>query len=356
MPRIKPILFGLFALIVAALLYLMIGGDRHAHADQTASATGKWTCSMCPQFILPEPGKCPKCFMDLIPLEEGYGGGKLEIGLRPEAVALAGIDTAIAEKPLDDESDDAPILIPATAVLENVGRSFVYTESTDGEYAIFMLREIVPGPRRGNMLEVASGLDEGEAVVSKGAFRIDSAMQILGKISLVNIPDGDLADAADDALEEYQPAERSDVDPRRDGIRMDDWFGRYEAVRAALAKDDLPASVKPALAFATEVAQANDEVEPEFASLRQLLADHLSALTRTDSLDARRDGFEKVTADMTLLARRYGSPKGGLNLIYCPMAFGGAGAYWLQPQETVDNPYHGLEMPLCGWRVDTISE
>jgi Cu(I)/Ag(I) efflux system membrane fusion protein len=53
-----------------------------------------WTCSMHPQIQLPEPGKCPICFMDLIPLERSGDGDRAslrEIALSPEARKLAGI-------------------------------------------------------------------------------------------------------------------------------------------------------------------------------------------------------------------------------------------------------------------------
>ena len=41
--------------------------DLEEHIDKAGNIT--WTCSMHPQIQLPEPGKCPICFMELIPLE-----------------------------------------------------------------------------------------------------------------------------------------------------------------------------------------------------------------------------------------------------------------------------------------------
>lgn len=349
---VKTAAIGLFFLIVAAFVFLLVGHPTGDAAVQSVS--GKWTCSMCPQFILPEPGKCPKCYMDLIPLEEGYAGNRLEIGLTPEAVELAGIEVEIAEKPLDGDVDQ-PVRIPWSAILQNLGRSFVYTESTDGEYVIFSLREIVPGRRHGDLVEVLSGLDEGEAVVSAGAFRVDSAMQIQGKISLVTLPEGDLADAAEEKREVFQPAEKSDKDLRALGVPLDRWFQEYESIRAALAKNDLKGTDAPSRLLVRDV---DPDASPgaEIAPLIRRIAAAAGRFAEADGLDARRDAFDKLSADMTYLARRYGAPKGGLNLIFCPMAFGGEGAYWLQPGETVDNPYHGLEMPLCGWQVDAITE
>ncbi|MFH1571117.1 MAG: efflux RND transporter periplasmic adaptor subunit, partial [Gemmatimonadota bacterium] len=56
-----------------------------------------WTCSMHPQIRLPGPGKCPICFMDLIPVAapstQGSAGPR-ELALSPQAVALMGIETA----------------------------------------------------------------------------------------------------------------------------------------------------------------------------------------------------------------------------------------------------------------------
>lgn len=53
-----------------------------------------WTCSMHPQIRQPEPGICPLCEMDLIPLEEGGSESPLQLTMTPEAVRLAGIRTA----------------------------------------------------------------------------------------------------------------------------------------------------------------------------------------------------------------------------------------------------------------------
>lgn len=68
--------------------------------ETTVTKTGEvvWTCSMHPQIQLPEPGKCPLCFMDLIPLEKGGESGDEAVSLRQisltsSARKLAGIAT-----------------------------------------------------------------------------------------------------------------------------------------------------------------------------------------------------------------------------------------------------------------------
>ena len=58
-----------------------------------------WTCSMHPQIQLPKPGKCPICFMDLIPLEAGDDeGGERTIRITEYAARLMELETSVVER------------------------------------------------------------------------------------------------------------------------------------------------------------------------------------------------------------------------------------------------------------------
>ena len=46
--------------------------NHEAESIQTAANAEIWTCSMHPQIRQNEPGDCPICGMDLIPLEEKH--------------------------------------------------------------------------------------------------------------------------------------------------------------------------------------------------------------------------------------------------------------------------------------------
>ncbi|MFH1756007.1 MAG: efflux RND transporter periplasmic adaptor subunit, partial [Candidatus Latescibacterota bacterium] len=65
------------------------------HAAETDAGPTIWTCSMHPQIKLPKAGKCPICFMDLIPLETGSSEdlGPRQIRLSESAKQLARIQT-----------------------------------------------------------------------------------------------------------------------------------------------------------------------------------------------------------------------------------------------------------------------
>ncbi len=71
------------------------GGEASSPPAAEAPAATVWTCSMHPQIQLPVPGKCPMCFMDLIPLEKDSGGDETPRRLKMSraAAALAEVQT-----------------------------------------------------------------------------------------------------------------------------------------------------------------------------------------------------------------------------------------------------------------------
>ena len=81
------------------ILLLVLGfaapafSQGHDHSSHK-SGSELWTCSMHPQIKLPEPGKCPICGMDLIPLStdsEDDGADSVSLRLSPTAEKLAEI-------------------------------------------------------------------------------------------------------------------------------------------------------------------------------------------------------------------------------------------------------------------------
>jgi Cu(I)/Ag(I) efflux system membrane fusion protein len=92
--------------IMVFIIGLLLGGGKEVshvgleHGTEAQAKTAKeqiWTCSMHPQIRQPKPGKCPICFMDLVPVassaEEELGPRQLK--LTPTAMKLADIRTAL---------------------------------------------------------------------------------------------------------------------------------------------------------------------------------------------------------------------------------------------------------------------
>lgn len=55
------------------------GGESAAQTDDDGTPTQYYTCGMHPSVILPEPGECPICHMELIPLDPSKFTGELAI-------------------------------------------------------------------------------------------------------------------------------------------------------------------------------------------------------------------------------------------------------------------------------------
>lgn len=103
----------LSTLAIGLLLgWLIFGGSeakvteehQHEHPAEEVAGETTWTCSMHPQIRQPEPGDCPICGMDLIPLEEEQNGevDPNAVSMSATAMQLANIKTTIvgAAEPL----------------------------------------------------------------------------------------------------------------------------------------------------------------------------------------------------------------------------------------------------------------
>jgi len=99
----------LVAIAFAAGAFLRGGDERVWHGrvpeggggvDPAEYEAQLWTCSMHPHIKLPRPGKCPICFMDLIPVEarEDESEGIRELSVSEHSAKLMEIETAPVER------------------------------------------------------------------------------------------------------------------------------------------------------------------------------------------------------------------------------------------------------------------
>lgn len=121
---------------------------------------GKWMCPMHPEILKDGPGDCDLCEMPLVPTDSLY-------------------------RPIDDDKAEAPLVVPVSAPLITGKRAVVYVARPDAQRT-YEGREVVLGPRAGDYYIVREGLQEGELVVVNGNFKIDSAMQIRTKPSMMS--------------------------------------------------------------------------------------------------------------------------------------------------------------------------
>ncbi|MFH1502462.1 MAG: efflux RND transporter periplasmic adaptor subunit [Candidatus Eisenbacteria bacterium] len=156
------------------------GGDRvtfrtDAHPGRTFEGTV--------EFV--DPVVDPMTRTVGVRVEAANDGGLLKPMMFVRATAVARFGTHGAP----------PLVVPATAPLLTGTRAVVYVEVPGEDVPTYEGREVVLGPRAGDYYVVESGLAEGELVVVEGAFKIDSALQIRAKPSMMSPDDGGAAPA-----------------------------------------------------------------------------------------------------------------------------------------------------------------
>lgn len=274
--------------------------------------TGKWMCPMHPQVIKDVSSTCDLCGMDLVPAETlGYASKRYT---------------------------EAPVVIPVAAVLRTGKRSVVYVELPDTERPSYEGREVVLGPKAGDVFVVESGLSAGERVVINGAFKIDSALQIQAKPSMMSVRD---------AGSKLETGRAGDVELHVLSVEATKaLLPEYLKLQVALAADDLEG------AKATIAAMRSSEAW-------KLKPDHiLNPMMEAETLDAiRRPYFESLSVLFIQAVIQPDYPNdGSLYLMHCPMAFEDHGADWLQNTKEIKNPYFGEAMLGCGETKGTITK
>ena len=307
--------------------------------------SGKWISPMHPEIIKDEPGQCDVCGMDLVKAEDlGY----------------VSVETSEA---------DMPLVIPASAPLITGARAIVYVEVPDTEKPTFEGHEIVLGPRAGDFYIVKSGLQAGEHVVTNGNFKIDSALQILAKPSMMS-PDGGGGAGHDhgggsgtksDAAQEKEDAPSfSTQTPEAFQQQLGKVYEGYLILQTALAGDTLDKAreglrqTKAALEKVDRTLVEGD-AHGLWMKLSADLENALDASEKADSIESIRKALSPLSETLWSAVKSFGVlSEQPVYQAHCPMAFDFQGANWLQSTMEIRNPYFGASMLACGEIVEKL--
>ena len=274
-------------MFVRAVLRAEMAEDGKIMNDTLA---GKWISPMHPEIIKDSPGYCDICGMPLVSAESL---GFADKNLKP------------------------PLVIPVSAPLLAGKRAVVYI-AVPGKKGRYEGREIRLGAKAGDFYIVEAGLKEGENVVVSGNFKIDSAMQIHGKPSMMT-----------------QSPQIVKSEEKASAPLSDELLESYFLIHKALFKDNLDEAVKHA-----------EKLDKRYST----------KLSEAPELKAARERFSMISSSI------YNDLKDGRTKLkkpvykfFCPMAFDNKGAFWFQDNDKTQNPYFGPVMPSCGELQESIS-
>ena len=313
---------------------MFVNATVHAQIAQSGQAiapdlVGKWICPMHPGIIKDQAGECDNCGMPLVTAESlGY---------------------------VSAEDNQIPLVIPASAPLITGERAVVYVNDKPGHY---YGQTIELGPRAGNYYVVKSGLKAGDKVVVNGNFKIDSALQIQAKPSMMGV---------EQPAPKTTAVSESDIVPKKYGItplfkkELAQLYISYFAIQQALAKDDF-ADARVNAEKLTGLLESihNHDMSPDalkqWRRLKQLIATAAVGIHETKDVTVGREQFEILSKSVYNLIQHFGTAGKTIFRFHCPMAFNNKGAYWLQDNPDILNSYFGDVMLKCGEQVEEISK
>ena len=288
---------------------------------------GKYICPVHPRDDASStPGVCPDSKMPLRPASSyGYA---------------------------DDKNSKPPLLIPNTAPLITGKRSIVYVEVPGASKPTYELREVTLGPRVGDQYIVDKGLKEGERVVTKGAFKIDSTMQILGKTSMM-APAEKMASMGNEPPSGKKPEEKSDeetveklIAPKGFVAGLTPVYTDYLKTKDAIREKDPDV----AISSGTELIKDLKNIDSSALDPKQkrkwnqlsngVLAASAKVVSNRNAVDQRRF-FNTLSETMVKTLMTFGQMTDeDLTVFYCSKAFDGQGAYWIGKAGDNKNPVY----------------
>jgi Cu(I)/Ag(I) efflux system membrane fusion protein len=291
------------------------------------SFSNKWICPMHHEIVKDEKKECDICGMTLE---------------KPEKLGYKVLDNT---KP--------PLVIPTTAPLITGKRAVVYVKSKD-QKGVYNSREIKLGGKADDYYIVTEGLQEGELIVVNGVFKIDSALQLLAKPSMMSMSDDYFSKT------DVKKPTKSLIISDEFKLDLDQIYINYYKIQQGLSKDNFNNAFQgienlQIILNNINVDVLNDAAKNEFKKVRKSLLQIIDSTKNLKNITSLRIKFKTISEIMYSVSTEFsGSGKVIVRQFFCPMAFDNKGGYWLQESDETENPYYGDMMYRCGEKIEDI--
>ncbi|MEZ5104189.1 MAG: efflux RND transporter periplasmic adaptor subunit [Draconibacterium sp.] len=271
----------------------------------------------------------------------------------------------IIHSDLKNSSND--LTIPQSAVLWTGIRSVVYVKVPGAESPTFKMREITLGAATKDTYIVVEGLQEGEEIVTNGAFSVDAAAQLAGKTSMMN-PAGEKMSTGynHDGMEmggEAMPnsetkVERVEADPKfkaqltavyKNYLKMKDAFVESDPAKVGEEAKKLESAIKK-----VNMKLLKDDAHMAWMDQVNVLNKSIETIQSEEDIEKQRQAFSNFNNAFYKSLKMFGLANDTAYYQYCPMAFDDKGAYWFSDVEEIRNPYFGDMMLSCGETKETL--
>ncbi len=266
--------------------------------------------------------------------------------LKPEMFA-----TGFVKANLDQYQNK--MVVPKTAVLWTGKRSIVYVKKP-GNDPIFKIREIELGPMLGNSYVVLKGLNDGEEIVTQGAFSVDAAAQLEGKPSMMNSEGGTASTGHQHGDETPVVKSIQKITISANAKKsLEPIVNEYVSLQLALASDDFSTSKKQVKNLKTALSKVNmslfkGDAHDFWMQFETQISKNIKTMESAKDIENIRKPFLNVSSNYISLVETFGPFSKKIYVINCSMANNNKGGDWLSFSKDVKNPYYGKSMLTCG--------
>jgi Cu(I)/Ag(I) efflux system membrane fusion protein len=253
-----------------------------------------------------------------------------------------------ATKSNSGKSKNASVVVPNTAVLWTGGRSVVFVQLQDLEVPTYQYREVEIGYRSGDYTTIASGLENGEEVVTHGAFAVDAAAQLNNNMSMMNKNVKVKNVEQSDVVPSY-----SDDTPKEFKAQLEQSIVKYIALKNALVDTDQTNSSLSADLFSKALKKIDMSLlkgDAHMYWMEQLKAldSHAEKIVHSEDVEKQRNQFDFLSQAMINSVKAFGTSEKTYYVQHCPMVGDNQGADWISTEQQIRNPYFGDKMMKCG--------
>jgi len=237
--------------------------------------------------------------------------------------------TGVVSTNVTNSKNETPLYVPKSSVLWTGKRSIVYKQLENENGVYFKLTTVEIGQTSGDNIEILSGLQVGDEVVTQGAFSIDSEAQLADKTSMMD-------PKTEKPKPKFSVEEEINLNPKAIAPLLSD----YRQLKTALSSDNF------------EDAKIN--YKKLATSFSKLKLRKLQNADKIKSIDELREEFLVLSEDIIAIAKSSNPTDQLLYVQRCPMANNSEGASWLSFTKEIKNPYYGASMLTCGSTIDSI--
>ena len=251
------------------------------------------------------------------------------------------------------------LLVPSEAVIRTGTRNIVIVALGEGK---FLPKQVVLGPEGQGVIQVKSGLSEGDTVVTSGQFLIDSESNLREAVSKM-MEAQKTAEAPKQGKQEVPSAKTTGRPPSGENVPkmelpltkdqkalMMNITDAYVLMQKALVAESLAGVRAQARIMKDLVGRL--KASDQGGSLKAITGPVEKSLDGllNGGIEKARDSFVLLSRTMVGYIKGAGRNQGlssGIKIFFCPMKK----EPWLQKDKKVENPYLGKSMLSCGNEV-----